>query len=48
MTFRFDIPVKDPVLWDIYKPELYRVAVTVMQGTCSILTDMKPISVSEH
>jgi len=32
-TYRFDIPVKDPVLWDIYKPELYRVAVTVMQGT---------------
>ena len=31
--FRFDIPVKDPVLWDINKPELYRVAVTVMQGT---------------
>ena len=32
-TFRFDIPVKDPVLWGIYKPELYRVSVTVMQGT---------------
>jgi len=31
--FRFDIPVKDPVLWDIYTPELYRVAVIVMQGT---------------
>jgi beta-galactosidase len=31
--FRFDIPVKDPVLWDIAKPELYRVAVMVMQGT---------------
>ena len=31
--FRFDIPVKDPVLWDITKPELYRVAVIVMQGT---------------
>jgi beta-galactosidase len=30
--FRFDIPVKDPVLWDINKPELYRVAVLVMQG----------------
>jgi beta-galactosidase len=30
--FRFDIPVKDPVLWDINKPELYRVVVTVMQG----------------
>ncbi|MGC1389634.1 MAG: beta-galactosidase GalB [Bacteroidales bacterium] len=32
-TFRFDIPVKDPVLWDITKPELYRVAVTVMHET---------------
>jgi beta-galactosidase len=32
-TFRFDIPVKEPVLWDITKPELYRVAVIVMQGT---------------
>ncbi|MCX6254774.1 MAG: DUF4982 domain-containing protein [Bacteroidia bacterium] len=31
--FRFDIPVKEPVLWDINNPELYRVAVTVMQGT---------------
>ncbi len=31
--FRFDIPVKDPVLWDINNPELYRVAVIVMQGT---------------
>ncbi len=31
--FRLDIPVKDPVLWDITKPELYRVAVIVMQGT---------------
>ena len=31
--FRFDIPVKEPVLWDITKPELYRVAVIVMQGT---------------
>ena len=31
--FRLDIPVKDPVLWDVYKPELYRVAVTVSQGT---------------
>jgi beta-galactosidase len=30
--FRFDIPVKDPVLWDVYKPELYRVVVTVLQG----------------
>jgi beta-galactosidase len=32
-TFRLDIPVKEPVLWNIYKPELYRVAVSVMQGT---------------
>jgi beta-galactosidase len=32
-AFRFDIPVKEPVLWDINNPELYRVAVTVMQGT---------------
>jgi beta-galactosidase len=31
--FRFDIPVPNPVLWDVYTPELYRVAVTVMQGT---------------
>jgi beta-galactosidase len=36
-VFRFDISVKEPVLWDIYKPELYRVAVLVMQGTT--LTD---------
>src|SRR5450759_376837 len=31
--FRFDIPVKEPILWAINKPELYRVAVIVMQGT---------------
>jgi len=31
--FRFDIAIPDPVLWDIYQPELYRVAVTVLQGT---------------
>jgi beta-galactosidase len=31
--FRLDIPVKDPVLWDIYKPELYRTVVTITQGT---------------
>jgi beta-galactosidase len=30
--FRFDIPVPNPVLWDVYQPELYRVAVTVSQG----------------
>jgi beta-galactosidase len=31
--FRLDIPVKEPVLWDVSDPELYRVAVTVLQGT---------------
>ena len=31
--FRLDIPVKEPVLWDINDPELYRVTVTVLQGT---------------
>ena len=31
-TFRLDIPVKNPVLWGIYKPELYRVTVSVLQG----------------
>lgn len=31
--FRLDIPVTNPVLWDVYKPELYRVVVTVLQGT---------------
>jgi len=36
-TFRIDIPVKAPVLWSVYKPELYRVSVTVMQG--STVTD---------
>jgi beta-galactosidase len=30
--FRFDIQVKNPVLWDIYTPELYRSVVTVKQG----------------
>jgi beta-galactosidase len=30
--FRLDIPVANPVLWDVYKPELYRVAVYVLQG----------------
>jgi len=29
--FRLDIPVKDPVLWDVYTPELYRVHVTVLK-----------------
>jgi beta-galactosidase len=36
-VFRFDIPVKEPVLWDINKPELYKIAVMLMQGTT--LTD---------
>jgi beta-galactosidase len=31
-SFSLDIPVKDPVLWDINKPELYKVEVIVMQG----------------
>jgi beta-galactosidase len=30
--FRLDIPVKNPVLWGIYKPELYRVIVSVLQN----------------
>ena len=34
--FRLDIPVTEPVLWDINDPELYRVAVTVSQGTTVI------------
>jgi beta-galactosidase len=36
-TYRFDIAVKNPVLWDIYTPEMYRVVVLVMQG--STITD---------
>ena len=31
--FRLDIPVKQPVLWDVNNPELYRVSVTVLNGT---------------
>jgi beta-galactosidase len=31
--FRFDIFVKDPVLWDLKHPELYRVKVTVLKGS---------------
>jgi len=31
--FRLDIPVKEPVLWDINDPKLYSVVVTVSQGT---------------
>jgi beta-galactosidase len=30
--FRLDIPVANPVLWNVFKPELYRVAVSVSQG----------------
>lgn len=30
--FRLDIPVADPILWNVYEPELYRVAVTVLEG----------------
>jgi len=32
-TFRLDIPVKEPVLWDIENPELYRVKVSVSGGS---------------
>jgi beta-galactosidase len=31
--FRLDIPVINPVLWNLDDPELYKVAVTVLQGT---------------
>jgi beta-galactosidase len=31
-SFRLDIPIKDPVLWGVYKPELYCIVVTVMNG----------------
>lgn len=31
-TFRLDIPVKNPVLWDIENPELYKTVVTVLNG----------------
>jgi len=31
--FRLDIPIVNPVLWDVYKPELYRVSVTVLNGS---------------
>jgi len=30
--FRLDIPVKDPVMWDLSNPNLYRVVVIVKQG----------------
>ena len=32
-TFRLDVTVKDPVLWDINDPELYRTVVTVSLGS---------------
>ena len=32
-TFRLDIPVKKPVLWDIENPELYKVVVSILQGS---------------
>lgn len=32
-SFRIDIPVPQPVLWDIYTPEMYRVVVTLSNGT---------------
>jgi beta-galactosidase len=31
--FRFDINVKDPLLWDIETPQLYKVTVDVMRGS---------------
>jgi beta-galactosidase len=31
--FRLDIPVKDPLLWNLDDPEMYKAVVTVMQGT---------------
>ena len=30
--FRLDIPVKDPVLWNVFTPELYKVQVIVLKG----------------
>lgn len=31
-NFRFDIPLRNPVLWTVHNPELYRVVVTVKNG----------------
>ena len=31
--FRLDIPVNNPVLWDLENPQLYKVAVSILQGT---------------
>ena len=36
--FRLDIPVTEPVLWDIENPELYRVVVSLSEG--NTLTDV--------
>jgi beta-galactosidase len=36
--FRLDIPVNNPVLWNLDDPELYKVAVTILQGTA--VTDL--------
>jgi len=36
--FRLDIPVTEPVLWDIENPELYRVVVSLYEG--NTLTDV--------
>lgn len=30
--FRLDIPVKEPALWNLEDPQLYKVAVTILQG----------------
>ncbi|MGA1976241.1 MAG: beta-galactosidase GalB [Bacteroidales bacterium] len=37
-SFRLDIPVKDPVLWNLDDPELYQTVVTVLQG--NIISDV--------
>lgn len=31
--FRLDVPVNNPVLWDLENPQLYKVAVEILQGT---------------
>ncbi len=36
-NFRLDVPVNNPVLWDIEDPELYKMVVSVSQG--AVLTD---------
>ena len=37
-NFRLDIPVKNPVLWNLDDPELYKVDITLLQG--NITTDI--------